>query len=734
MSLVQDQKFQRIEMGYLVDFEKAIDNHDAPAILRLWEEYTSTDEVDGEDFQAILEAVKVSDLKDYIGRHIERGLLLWEKIEDGELADDVLRLIVDLQVTNNSDLRKITISHLEKKFGDEKLFNEKMRLIGLRTGKGNFTGAISHYLLLNHMIKGNFVFHAAGWGVGEIMEISMLREQLGLEFDYVPGRKDMSFHVAFATLIPIPETHFLAQRFGNPDNLEKMAKKDSVEVLRMLLKDLGPKTAAEIKDELCELVIPEKEWNRWWQTARAKAKKDTRIESPSDLKSPFRLLKKEISHEERLQKALENKPDADTLIQMVYNFLKDFSDTLKNATFKESLLGKLKELLSFQEITAAQELQIHFFLQDLSGEKDYPPIKELLKKADFIEDLIAEIPIQSLKKRTLMEVHNHREDWQKVFLSLLFKVEQSPLRDYIIGQLLKTDSEDALKKKLMELCVYPQKYPDIVIWYFQKVVSDPKLPLGNAEGRARFFEAFLILLGSLEQKGERRDLVKKMHGILSAGRYAIVRKIMKEATVSDVQEFLLLVTKCHSLSDHDIKIFHSLAEVAHPSLKGKRKKEHLEKEEEEEEVIWTTKEGYLILQKRIEQIGTVETVENAKEIEVARAHGDLRENAEFKAALEKRDRLQAELKFLSDQLNKCRILTKQDIDAGEVGVGTLVECEAPDGEKVSYSLLGPWDANVDENILSFQSKLAKNMTGLKKGDSFELQGRKLTISAIRSIL
>ena len=52
--------------------------------------------------------------------------------------------------------------------------------------------------------------------------------------------------------------------------------KDDPDVLiRVLLKDLGPKTAQEIKDELCELVIPEKDWSKWWQAARAKIKKDT---------------------------------------------------------------------------------------------------------------------------------------------------------------------------------------------------------------------------------------------------------------------------------------------------------------------------------------------------------------------------------------------------------------------------------------------------------------------------
>ena len=54
---------------------------------------------------------------------------------------------------------------------------------------------------------------------------------------------------------------------------------------------------------------------------------------------------------------------------------------------------------------------------------------------------------------------------------------------------------------------------------------------------------------------------------------------------------------------------------------------------------------------------------NAREIEAARALGDLRENAEFKAALERRARLQSELKFLSDQIGKARILTPEDVVA-----------------------------------------------------------------------
>jgi transcription elongation GreA/GreB family factor len=147
-------------------------------------------------------------------------------------------------------------------------------------------------------------------------------------------------------------------------------------------------------------------------------------------------------------------------------------------------------------------------------------------------------------------------------------------------------------------------------------------------------------------------------------------------------------------------------------------------------VIWTTEAGYKKVKERIQQIATVETVQNAKEIETARSHGDLRENAEFKSALEKRDRLQSELKGLSDQVNRARVLTKADIVTDEVGIGCVVEFKNKDGK----TLLGPWDADTNIGILSFQSKLAQEMKGLAVGDKFQFQGEEFTITSIRSYL
>ncbi|MBI2742389.1 MAG: GreA/GreB family elongation factor [Chlamydiales bacterium] len=717
-------------MSYLKDFQTQIANHDYPALLRLWEEYCASDEVDPDEYKQILASIKASDMAEAFGRHVDRGIPLWKTLPQSKDSHEVIKLIIDLQTTNTPQFAEIALDYLKQQYGSDKDFVEKMRLIGMRN-KEKFQGAISNFELLTHMLKGNFVFHTGGWGIGEILDVSLIREQLSLEFDYAPGVKEMSFETAFRMLIPVPENHFLALRFGKPDTLEQMAKEKPLEVIHMLLRDLGDKTAAEIKDELADLVIPAAEWQKWWQNARSKIKKDTMIESPEDLGSPFRLRRAEVSHEERLQKALENKPDASTLIQMVYSFIKDFPETLKNAEFKAQLLSKMKEMLSFPEITSAQELQIHFFLQDLGGEKEYAPVAELIKRIKNFEELFSQIDLQTFKKRALAEIRKNRADWKEIFTSLFFLVEYSPLRDYILSELLGAGAKPEVLKALQDLYTYPARHPEAFLWYFQKVIVQPELPFGDQEGKNQFFESFLVLLSQLEHKEQGRELIKKMHALLSGGRFAIVRQIMQGASQETCKEFLLLATKCHSLSDHDIKILHSLAEVVHPTLaKGRRKSEA---PSTEGQTLWTTQDGYEKLQKRIQQIATVETVQNAKEIEIARAHGDLRENAEFKAALEKRDRLQSELKLLSDQMNHTRVLTVQDISVDEVGVGTVIECTTKKG-KVTYTLLGPWDADPERNILSFQSKLAQAMAGLTVGKKFEFQGEEYTIASIKSFL
>jgi len=126
-------------------------------------------------------------------------------------------------------------------------------------------------------------------------------------------------------------------------------------------------------------------------------------------------------------------------------------------------------------------------------------------------------------------------------------------------------------------------------------------------------------------------------------------------------------------------------------------------------------------------------IENAKEIEIAREHGDLKENSEYKAAQERRARLQGELRSLSTQIKNARVLTPDDVVKGEAGVGTIVEFEDSSKNKKTYTFLGPWDADTESNILSFQSKLAQEINGKKVGDTVMIQNVEYKIVSIQSI-
>ena len=714
-------------MEYLKQFQKHIKKNSLPGVVSLWQEYCLSEEFEGEEMKEILLNIKNSTLQPSFGIYAEQALLLWETMSEGDMKREIFKLIFDLQTTNDIKLANLALDFLEKTYPEDPNFGKKIRLIGL-VDKRNFQYSISNYELLTHMETGNFFIHTGGWGVGEVTDVSMLREQVTLEFDYVAGHKELSFKNAFKTLIPISIDHFLAKRFGKPDEFEVFAKKFPVETIHLLLKDLGPKTASEIKDELADLVIPEEDWAKWWQSTRTKLKKDTMIEAPKSLKDNFRLRTTEISHEERLMKALNAKPDIKALIEMIYTFLRDFPAALKNNQFKQLLIDQLIDILHHKEITDSQEIQILFILQDLGHEKAQD-LGHLIGKLPVVERVVSNIHVLAYKKRLLMEIKKVKDDWVTIFGGLIAVLSQNTLRDYILDALIKLDDKTILIEKIEELIDAPNTSPTAFLWYFQKVMSSDKYPYSDQEGKNLMLEGFFILLHMIEPKPEYRELVKRMHNFMQSGRFAHIRRIFKNASLELVKEVLLLSTKCHTLNDHDVKVLYSLAEVVHPSI-GALKKGIVD---DDVEIIWTTREGFEKIKSRIEKIATVETIENAREIEVARSHGDLRENSEFKFAQEKRSRLQSELKFLSDQVKVMRVLTEEDIDISCVNIGCVVDLENEGGERLSYSLLSPWDANPEKNILSSQSKLAKEMIGLNIGDECAVQGKVWKIDSIKSI-
>jgi transcription elongation factor GreA len=108
--------------------------------------------------------------------------------------------------------------------------------------------------------------------------------------------------------------------------------------------------------------------------------------------------------------------------------------------------------------------------------------------------------------------------------------------------------------------------------------------------------------------------------------------------------------------------------------------------------------------------------ENKEAIATARDHGDLKENSEYKMARQDQDILLSRKNELEVDLSRARVTDFTDVSDENVGIGSVVDLkEGSSGEKRRYSILGAWDSDPDNNILSYKTPLAKALLGKKSG-------------------
>ena len=135
-----------------------------------------------------------------------------------------------------------------------------------------------------------------------------------------------------------------------------------------------------------------------------------------------------------------------------------------------------------------------------------------------------------------------------------------------------------------------------------------------------------------------------------------------------------------------------------------------------------TKEGYEALKKELAYLKKVERPKNIKAIEEARGHGDLTENAEFEAAKDRQAFIDARLSDLEYKLSRADIIDSKTLSNDRVVFASSVVLENIDtGENVTYQLVGPDEANIEEGRISVSSPLGKALIGKKAGDEIILQ-------------
>ena len=135
-----------------------------------------------------------------------------------------------------------------------------------------------------------------------------------------------------------------------------------------------------------------------------------------------------------------------------------------------------------------------------------------------------------------------------------------------------------------------------------------------------------------------------------------------------------------------------------------------------------TASGLRRLKEELKQLQTVERLKISKEIEVARGHGDLRENAEYHAAKEKQSHIEGRIISLNDWIARAEVIEVAKLSGDKVVFGATVKLlDVETDKEVTYTLVGELEADIKRRLISVTSPLARGLIGKAVGDLVSVQ-------------
>jgi transcription elongation factor GreA len=138
-----------------------------------------------------------------------------------------------------------------------------------------------------------------------------------------------------------------------------------------------------------------------------------------------------------------------------------------------------------------------------------------------------------------------------------------------------------------------------------------------------------------------------------------------------------------------------------------------------------TPRGLRALRDELKHLKEVERPKNVRDIEEARAHGDLRENAEFSAAKERQAFIEGRSRELEGTIALSDVIDPSKLSGTRVVFGATVKLADTDtGDEITYSIVGDHEGDIKLNRLAISAPLARAMIGREQGDTVVLRNAK----------
>lgn len=131
-------------------------------------------------------------------------------------------------------------------------------------------------------------------------------------------------------------------------------------------------------------------------------------------------------------------------------------------------------------------------------------------------------------------------------------------------------------------------------------------------------------------------------------------------------------------------------------------------------------EGHRKLSDEVRHLKMFERPAVIEAIELARAHGDLSENAEYHAAKERQGQIEATIADLEDRLSRAMVIDPKSLSGDKVQFGATVTLIDEDRKKIRYQLVGQTEADAKVGRISYNSPLGRALIGRQVGEEVEV--------------
>jgi len=637
---------------------------------------------------------------------------------DYDTAITILKKILTYE-PKNSSARKEIINCFREKYKGHSQLEEYIKVSNLTQSWRNVHDAIADFEKHISFDQGNYVFHR-NWGIGKILETK--DDEIVIDFERKKNHK-MSLKMAVNALKMLGKDHIWVLKTTMPkEELKKKVKDDISWALQIIIKSYDNAiTMKTIKSELVPSILSQSEWTKWNTEARKVLKTDPIFGNLPDKADVFVVRETPITFEEKTYNKFKAERNFFGRVQSIQDFLKHAEpDSEYFGEMFTYFTGFAKAHSTINAYVVSSYLLIQRIVEEypfLNPKLDYN-FKDLFEGISNVETLFSSIEDSELKHDFLNYVKKYIENWPSVFASL-FLLQPSK---FIIDELVGANHFNILNELFKKILNQYREYKEAFIWFARYLIDElwfAQLDISLEKvliGLIRLLDITYREINNKRNVSLNRKLNKQIQDFLFKEE-----RLLKYLMNTDPDSISRLFTLVEDIKELDpsikINIKHRIIEK-YPDFKfyGQQETEKINMG------LIVTRRSFERKQKDLRHLVEVEVPDNSKEIGVAMAKGDLRENAEYKAALERQEMLKTTSSKLQEELQKAQIFSENQLDTSTVSFGTKVKLKnLTTNNEEEYTILGPWESDPSKNIISYLSPLGAALWNHKENEELKFR-------------